>query len=98
MAIRTREEIIASISKRIGDDTSDEALALLDDIKDTFDDYDTRTADGTNWKNKYEENDAEWRKRYKDAFMNKPIEEDFELERKDEPKVLSFDKLFKEGL
>lgn len=38
MAVRTREEIIAQISARMGDDTSDEAIALIEDVTDTLSD------------------------------------------------------------
>ena len=32
--------------------------------------------DGTDWKAKYEENDAEWRKKYKERFFNTSGNED----------------------
>ena len=36
MAVRTREEILESIRSRIGEDTSDESISLLEDITDTM--------------------------------------------------------------
>ena len=35
MAVRTVEEIMASVKERIGEDTSDEALSFIEDIQDT---------------------------------------------------------------
>ena len=68
--IKTKDEIIASITSKIGEDTSDEALALLEDVTDTLNDYEVKVNDTTNWKSKYEENDNMWRERYKERFMN----------------------------
>ena len=36
MAVKTRDEIMEAIRKRIGEDTSDEAISLLEDVTDTF--------------------------------------------------------------
>lgn len=69
MAIRSKDEIMTAIRARIGDDTSDEALSLIEDVNDTITDYDTRVADQTDWKAKYTENDESWRKRYRDRFF-----------------------------
>lgn len=69
MAVKTRDEILASIKSKFADDTSDETLAFIEDVSDTFDDLTNRAGDGTNWKQKYEANDAEWRKKYRDRFF-----------------------------
>ena len=67
MAIRSKEELMESIRARIGDDQSDEAIALLEDIDDTYTDMETRAnGDGEDWKTKYETNDAAWRQKYRD--------------------------------
>lgn len=68
--IRTKSELLDSIKARLGDDTSDEALALVEDINDTIDDFESKTSDATNWKQKYEENDSQWRQKYKDRFFS----------------------------
>ena len=80
--IRTSDEIINAVKERLGDDTSDDALALLEDVSDTFNDYNHKMTDTTDWKAKYEENDSMWRQKYRDRFMggSAPEEED-----KDEP-------------
>lgn len=68
--IKTKEEIISAIKERIGEDTSDQSLALLEDVTDTLSDYEEKVSDTTDWKTKYEENDASWRQKYRDRFMS----------------------------
>ena len=103
MAVRTREEILAAIHSRLGDDTSDEALAIIEDVDDTFRDYEVRLSD--DWKSKYDELDAEWRKRYRDRFFQKAdneettpedVVDDNEEDLKEESETKSFDELFDE--
>lgn len=95
MAIKTKAEILELVKARIGDDTSDEALAIIEDVTDTLDDYETRIADSGDWKARYEQNDAEWRKKYKERFFA-PTEEPEEI---DEPEEVeekrTFEDLFK---
>ena len=50
MAIKTVEELMESVRTRLGDDQSDEALALLEDISDTYGDMQSRTTGGEDWK------------------------------------------------
>lgn len=92
MAIRTKEEILESIRTRIGDDTSDEALALVEDVSDTMDSL--SNTDTEDWKAKYEENDAAWRQKYRDRFYNSDKPDTDEPE---EPprQIRSFEDLFK---
>lgn len=103
MAVRTRDEILAAIRSRLGDDTSDDALTIIEDIDDTFKDYETRT--GEDWKSKYDELDAQWRKRYRDRFFQKgdngeptpeDVKDDNEEDLKEESEVKDFDELFTE--
>lgn len=101
MAILTKEQILDKLRARIGEDTSDEAIQFIEDVTDTFGDFETKVADTTDWKSKYEQNDAEWRKKYRDRFFNsvetgddpKPSPEATEEE---ENKKLTYDNLFKE--
>ena len=96
MAIRTREEILNSIRSHFGEDTSDETLALVEDISDTISDFENKANnDGQNWKQRYEENDAAWRKKYRDRFFSGSSDDD-EPEQP-EKKNYTFENLFKEG-
>lgn len=103
MAVRTLEEITKALSEKLGEDTSDEAISLLEDVTDTLNDFNTRVTESGNWKQRYEENDAEWRQKYRNRFMGKVDENaDDKLippdDHDDTPKEkLTFDSLFKEG-
>lgn len=91
--VKSKEELIASITKMIGDSTSDESISLLEDVTDTMDSL----SDGENWKQKYEDNDREWRQKYKERFMT-PVDDKGEpepIEEPGEPKVKTFEELFK---
>lgn len=97
MAIKTKEELLESIRSRIGDDSSDEIIAFLEDVTDTFSDLENKAkGDGKDWKAEAERIDAEWRTKYRDRFFNdKPDDEP-----DDEPVVpdsivkMSFEDLF----
>ena len=58
------------IKDRTQDDTSDETLAFIEDVNDTFNDYDSKLNDSTDWKQKYEDNDKQWREKYRDRFFS----------------------------
>lgn len=99
MAVRTRDEIVEAVRTRIGEDTSDEAISLLEDVSDTLTDYETRVADKTDWKAKYDEMDASWRKKYMDRFSGKTgeeVKEEQEEQIKDDSEPRTFDELFTE--
>lgn len=99
MAIRTKEELMTAIRDRVGDDTSDEVISIIEDLSDTLDDYDARIADSGDWKARYEQNDAEWRKKYRDRFFNGSRDDDPDdnPEETEGNEVLTFEELFKEG-
>lgn len=91
MAVRTRDELITAVNTIIGETPDNNGLSLLEDISDTFASYD----DTEDWKTKYEENDAEWRKRYKERFEGKKVvvEESEDDNKKEKTK---FEELFEE--
>lgn len=95
MPILTKEQLMESIRNRVGEDTSDEALAFIENVNDTIENM--ITDKNTDWKTKYEENDAAWRQKYKDRFFNTSSEDkddDFEEEEKKKP--MTYEALFKE--
>ena len=92
MAIKTIEELMGAVRARVGEDTSDEAIAFVEDVSDTL----ASLSNAEDWKKKYEDNDAEWRKRYQDRFFNPDKPNDPEPAPDPEPKKLTFDELFKE--
>lgn len=91
MSVSTKENLIARISESFGENLSDDNISLLEDIADTIDSF----SDAEDWKTKYEENDASWRKRYKERFEGKGYDihdDDSEIEHYDEP--TKFEDLF----
>lgn len=90
--VKTKEEILNSIKDILKDDTSDTALSLIEDLSDTLDN--AKASDETDWKTKYEKNDAQWRQRYRDRFFSKATQEEEDIdepepEETNEPKTFS---------
>ena len=103
MAILTREDYLERLNTLVGEDNSDEALQIIEDFTDTFDNLGTQNDnnDNENWKQKYEELDATWRQKYRDRFMNsQTTEEDVIEEQKDnvetDGELKEYDDLFEE--
>lgn len=96
MAVKTREEILESFKTILGENPDNDSIAFLEDVTDTLDDFEKRAnGDGTDWKTKYEENDANWRKKYTDRFFSdEPEEQEQEQEPDNTPRT--FSDLFKE--
>ena len=92
MAVRTTEEILESIKTRVGDSTEDADLEFLEDVTDTLSDLKSKTEGQEDWKTKYEENDKNWRQKYRDRFFEKKEQK----EEKEEPETpKTFEDLFK---
>lgn len=68
MAVLNRDEYLNRIRTRLGEELTDDDIALMEDMIDTFDDFNTKLTDSTDWKSKYEENDKAWRQKYIDRF------------------------------
>lgn len=94
MAVLSFDELIAKIRTKIGDDTSNESIELLEDVFDTF----NANNDGEDWKTKYEENDKEWRKKYIERFSGSGgnTHDDDDDDDEDEEEKTTFEELFKE--
>lgn len=99
MAVKTKDELLESIKSLLADDASDESIALLEDISDSFDEQKTKT-ESEDWKKKYEENDREWRKKYRDRFFStgsEDVPQVVELQPEPDNSPKKFEDLFKEG-
>lgn len=105
MAIVSREELNNSLQSLIGAMGTDESLAFLENYADTMSDLEARASDTTDWKAKYEQNDADWRKRYTERFfapVDTPITTPIDVKREHKEDVkkdgtqLSFEDLFNE--
>ena len=71
MAKLTQEEFMNKVKVILGDRNDDEAIAFLEDCKDTI------STEGDDWKKKYDELvkekdelDKNWRKKYTDRFFS----------------------------
>jgi len=98
MAVKSREEIVAQLSARIGTDMSDDAIALIEDVTDTLADFETKASgDGKDWKSEAERIDREWREKYIARFSGSGDDDEPDpVPRNNERKHLSFEDLFKE--
>lgn len=98
MAVVSKESLLEKIRDMIGTENaeSDEAISLLEDISDTFDDLSSQVSQAGDYKKKYEENDAEWRKRYHDRFFYVTEDDINEDDKDDEVEKKTFESLFKE--
>lgn len=95
MAIVSKEDLIKRLSEKFGDDNSDEVIQLTEDLSDTLNDFDSRINDTEDWKAKFEENDASWRKKYKDRFLEPTDnEEEIHEQVEDENTNVTFNDLF----
>ena len=80
MAIRTRDEIMNQLKTLIGEeDTSDETLTFIQDVSDTLGN-DNSAQRITELETQLEEQDREWRKKYRDAFFTGKPDESIEDE------------------
>lgn len=98
MAVISKESLLEKIRDMIGTENaeSDEAISLLEDMSDTFDDLSSQVSQAGDYKKKYEENDAEWRKRYHDRFFSVTEDDIKEDDKDDDVEKKTFESLFKE--
>lgn len=104
--VKKTEEILELLKNKFADDTSDETLSLIEDVSDTLKEKDTLAGSSEEWKKKYEDNDKQWREKYKSRFFSTPdtgasdpsgtggTNDD---EPDEPPKQLQYDDLFKKG-
>ena len=71
MAVLSREEYFTRLHEHLGTDSSDESIAFLEDMTDTYNDMESRkNNDGEDWEQKYHDLDKAWQKRYANRFFN----------------------------
>lgn len=90
--VRTQEELMNQFSAIIGEDnTDDNVLNFMTDMKDTFADNGADTIAAL--KREKDDLDKSWRKKYRDAFMGK--KEDLPDEDDKPKKPRKYEDLFK---
>lgn len=99
--VLTKDELMKKLSVIIGERNDDEAITFVEDVSDTLDDY--AKSDSEEWRKKYDELDATWRKRYTERFFTELPEEhteevadQLENQTEDLEKDLTYEALFKE--
>lgn len=85
MAVVNKDTIMERLRENFNDNDSDDVLGLLEDVTDTLNDYQSRLEENGDWKERYEQNDREWRQKYKDRFFNNEPEPDPEPEPDKDP-------------
>ena len=76
MSVKTKDELMNSLKEFLGDNTTDEAIALVQDISDTLGDSNAQTV--AELRQQMEEQDKAWRKKYRDTFFSGTPEKDEE--------------------
>lgn len=97
MAVVNKDTIMERLRENFNDNDSDDVLGLLEDVTDTLNDYQSRLEENGDWKERYEQNDREWRQKYKDRFFNNEPEPDPEPEPDKDPEQATpttFEELF----
>lgn len=64
---RSKDELVKKFSEIVGDNNADDVLGFMEDLADSLEDTDKDEIEA--WKRKYEENDSDWRRRYRERFM-----------------------------
>lgn len=96
MAKRTDSELLQAIGDALPDATTDEAIALLTDVRDTLSGNANSAQIERDYQQRIDELDSSWRKKFKETFYA-PVAESRggKGEEKDKPKT-RYEDLFKE--
>lgn len=94
MAVLSREDLMKRLNEALGEDAD---VSIMEDVADTYDSI-ADHSDADEWERRYNENEAAWRKRYRDRFESGTPDscgtnptDDLQ---DDEIKVKTFDELF----
>ena len=88
--VRSVEEMMNIVRQRIGDSTEDSDISFIEDISDTL------NAGNSEELEKLKSENEELRKKYRDRFFEKKVDEPEEAEEHEEPEKRTFEDLFKE--
>lgn len=95
MAIINKQDLLDRLTAAVGEDKNDDVIALVEDLSDTIDDYESKVKDQTDWKSKYEENDKAWRNKYITRFKAGVVDdEEDEPDEEERPRPKTFEELF----
>lgn len=74
-----------TLDKLVGDDATDEMIAIIENMSDTYLDMEKRATDQTDWKQKYQDLDDSWKKRYRKRFFSGTDTINLEIEETEDP-------------
>ena len=102
MAVLGKDDFIARVKARLGEELTDEDIAFLEDMTDTYEDLEGRV--GEDWKGKYDALDREWREKYVERFNSgsgidyiEDAKGDVEVTEEEDVYVTTYEELFNEG-
>jgi hypothetical protein len=94
MAVLSREDLMKRLNESLGEDAD---VSIMEDVADTYDAI-ADHSDADEWERRYKENDATWRKRYRDRFEcgtpDSGARNQTDDTEDEEIKVKTFDELF----
>ena len=72
--VLSKEEFLQTLQNLVGDSSDDSTLEIIENFTDTYNDLEGRSGNETeeveNLKKQLEENDKNWRKKYKERFFS----------------------------
>lgn len=83
MAVKTLEELTTALKAKFSENPTDDEISLLEDFTDTYNSFSANKSEDVSaklkdaetklseWEQKYNDNDAMWRKKYIDRFNGK---------------------------
>ena len=83
MAVKSLEELTTALKARFSENPTDDEISLLEDFTDTYKSFSANQSEDigaklkeaetklSEWEQKYNDNDAMWRKKYIDRFNGK---------------------------
>lgn len=69
MAELNRDEFFSRIHDIIGTDTSEQAIAFVEDMTDTYNGMERRAQQDEDWEQKYHDLDEAWKEKYRHRFF-----------------------------
>lgn len=88
MAVLTREDFFSRLNRVIGTENSDESIAFIEDVTDTYNDLESRANnDADEWEKRYHELDKSWQERYRHRFFSNPTQNYAGVQRKQEEEI-----------
>lgn len=101
--ILTKNEFFEQLHNHVGTDSSDESIAFVENMTDTYNDLEKKAnGDGVDWEKKAKEIDEAWKKKYRNRFFsgsetNNPNARESETEEEKSEHIRVEDLFEKEG-